>query len=309
METRVIVIGAGWTGLAAAKTYLEARPDVSLTIIDEDTSVGGVWSASRVYPGFIADSTAAIFDYSDFPMDAELGVDKWADLPAERVHAYLERYVDKFDLRKRCRLGTKVVRIEKCEGTKEKTTAWKVEVERETEDEESVKESLTCDKLIMATGINSTPNLPSDIDWSTFDGPILHSKDVGTKHHLLTSESVRRVTVVGGNKSAVDVVNMCALAGKEVDWVIRKEGYGPGILFEARTHGIHIGAIEAIRASSIPSPNILSSTGFWYWFLHSGKSKIGSGFQSWLMAKLSESALKEYEGSENTMKIAPDMKK
>jgi cation diffusion facilitator CzcD-associated flavoprotein CzcO len=189
-------------------------------------------------------------------MDAEQGVDKWADLPAEKVHAYLERYVDKFYLRKRCRLGTKVVRIERSEGTKEKTTTWKVEVETKSGNGTGAKESLACGKLIMATGINSIPNLPSDINWSNFDGPILHSKDVGAKHHLLTSELARRVVVIGGNKSAVDVANMCALAGKEVDWVIRKEGYGPGILLEARTHGIHVRAINAIKGASVPLPNI-----------------------------------------------------
>lgn len=94
--TSVIIIGAGWTSLAAAKTYLKLYPSISLTILDSDTTVGGIWSTSRIYPGLIADSPAAAFDYSDFPMDIELGIDKWADLPAELVHEYLERYVDIF---------------------------------------------------------------------------------------------------------------------------------------------------------------------------------------------------------------------
>ena len=305
--TRVIVIGAGWAGLAAAKTYLEVRPDVSLTIIDEDSSVGGVWSASRVYPGLIADSCAAIFDYSDFPMDVELGLeDKWADLPSATVHDYLEHYTDKFDLRRRCRLNTRVVKVLREEEPEESRTIWKVDVEKNT----GVRETLISDKLIVATGICSTSNLPEEIDWSNFDRPIMHSKEVGRKHQLLTNDTVHRVTIVGGNKSAVDVVNMCAMAGKEVDWVIRPEGYGPGILFEARTHGIHAGAFKAARASAIPSPNILATSGFWYWFFHSGKSRLGSKLLNWMLTKLSKSAMDGlYATNENTMKIAPDMKK
>jgi dimethylaniline monooxygenase (N-oxide forming) len=309
--TRVIVIGAGWTGLAAAKTYLEVRPNVSLTILDEDTSVGGVWSASRVHPGLIADSCAAIFDYSDLPMDVELGLDKWADLPSEIVHRYLEHYIDKFDLRRRCRLSTKVLKVVRDEESSEKGAVWRVEVETHpTPEKDGVKETLACDKLIVATGICSTSRLPEGIDWSNFDGPIIHSKEVGMKHQLLTKHAVHRVTVIGGNKSAVDVVNMCAIAGKEVDWVIRKEGYGPGVLFKARTHGIHAGAIKAARASAVPSPNILATSGFWYWFFHSGRSRVGSKFLKWMLAKLSSSAMEELYGkNENTMKIAPDMKK
>jgi dimethylaniline monooxygenase (N-oxide forming) len=310
IASSVIIIGAGWTGLAAAKTYLQLFPSISLTIIDADTTVGGVWSASRIYPGLIADSCAAIFDYSDFPMDEVLSIDKWADLPAEKVHEYLEAYVDKFDLRRRLRLGTRVIGAEKLEEIEGKG-GWTVEVEKAAVESEGpvAREVLLCDKLILATGTSSTPSFPRGIDWRSFEGPVMHSKEVGTKHQLLTADNVKRVTVVGGNKSAVDVVNLCALAGKEVDWVIRTEGYGPGFLFEARSHGIHAGAIKAIRASAIPSPNVLAMSGFWYRFFHSGKSWLGKRVLEFLLSKLDESAMSMYTRNENTMKIAPDLKK
>lgn len=307
--SRVIIIGAGWTGLAAAKTYLEVNPNVSLTILDEDSTVGGVWSASRVYPGLVADSCAAIFDYSDFPMHEELNLDKWADLPAEKIHEYLERYTDRFDLRKRCRLNTRVVKCERDEEIKE-GAIWKVEVEvRKQFEEYTVREIMLCDKLIVATGVTSTPNMPQGLDYKAYAGPVMHSREVGAKHDLLTADSIKRVTVVGGSKSAVDVVYLCALAGKEVDWVIREDGYGPILLFEPRSHGIHAGAIKAIRATTIASPSIHWSSGFWYRFLHSGKNKLGPKLLNWVMDKGSKSAIKNFYGrNENTMKIAPDIK-
>jgi dimethylaniline monooxygenase (N-oxide forming) len=309
-STRVIIIGAGWSGLAAAKTYLQINPNISLTIIDEDSTVGGVWSSARIYPGLIADSCAAIFDYSDFPMDKELGIDKWADLPAEKVHDYLERYTDKFDLRKRCKLNTKVLGVERDSEKGEEGYVWRLEAETKKDFEEhSVREVLLCDKLIVATGVSSTPSLP-DLDWSKFDGPVMHSKEVGKKYKVLTTDPIKRVTVVGGNKSAVEVVYLCALAGIEVDWVIREEGYGPGVLFEARTKGKHAGAIKAARASAIPFPNILATSGFWYWFFHSGKSQVGTFLLKWSLEKFSKKAIKSMYGkNEHTMKAAPDVKK
>lgn len=309
VPSRVIIIGAGWTGLAAAKTYLQINPNVSLTIIDEDSSVGGVWSESRVYPGLVADSCAAIFDYSDLPMDVELGIDKWADLPAEKVHEYLERYVDKFDLRRRCKLNTKVVNVERDENMKE-GAIWKVEVEVKKDFEEyTVREIILCDKLIVATGVTSTPNLPEGLEWREYNGPVMHSRDVGQKHKLLTADKIERVTVVGGSKSSIDVVFLCALAGKEVDWIIREDGYGPILLFEPRIHGILAQAIKNIRATTMLSPSILLSDGLWYRYFHSGQHKFGSKlFQAW-MEKMSTSTVKSFYGkNENTMKIAPDMK-
>ena len=186
--TRVIIIGAGWFGIAAAKTYLVLKPSIDLTIIDADSSVGGVWSASRVYPGLIADSPTANFDFSDLPMDEELGIDSWADLPAGKVHEYLERYVDRFDLRRRCRFNTKVLGVEKKEGGK---GGLRLKIEEDFGGRETKEQFLVCDKLIVAAGVNSIPNVPEDIDCTPYSGPVMHSKQVGIKHGLLTSEAVQ----------------------------------------------------------------------------------------------------------------------
>jgi hypothetical protein len=298
-------------GLAAAKTYLEINPSVELMIIDEDSTVGGVWSGSRAYPGLIADSCATIFDYSDFPMDVEMDVGPWADLPAEKVHDYFERYTDRFQLRGRCRLNTRVVRAERDESKADSGAIWKISVETPQPDgKDSIKGTLLCDKLIVATGTSSTPKMPTDIDWAKFDGPILHSKDVGTKYPQLLAENVKRVTIVGGNKSAVDIVNMCALAGKEVDWLIREDGTGPGLLFHSRSKdGTHVAKYKAMRASAVPFPNILVTKGFWYWFLHSGKSRSGAKLLKFGSDQMARRGIKSFYGkNENTMKIAPDLK-
>jgi len=48
---KVIMVGTGFTGLIAAKTYLAIDPNVDILLIDGESSIGGVWSASRIYPG------------------------------------------------------------------------------------------------------------------------------------------------------------------------------------------------------------------------------------------------------------------
>lgn len=246
-------------------------------------------------------------------MDGELGIPKWGDLEAEKVHEYLERYVDRFELRRCLRLGTKVVGVEKIgegEGGR-----WAVQVQRVgdadgagDEGERGGREMMVCDKLIIAAGVNSIPMFPEDIDWKDFTGPVMHSKDVGIKHGLLTAENASRVTVVGGNKSAVDVVYLCAKAGKEVDWIISPDGYGPGILFEPRTKsGTSYASIKLARVSLIPGPTVLNANGWWYWFLHSGKSWLGTWVLRMVMKMLTKDMMEMYRRNENTMKISPDL--
>jgi cation diffusion facilitator CzcD-associated flavoprotein CzcO len=49
----LVVIGAGWSGLVAAKTYLEVKPSSKVIVLDSESSVGGVWTKHRLYKGQI----------------------------------------------------------------------------------------------------------------------------------------------------------------------------------------------------------------------------------------------------------------
>jgi hypothetical protein len=86
---KVIIIGAGFSGLAAAKTYLAIDPSVDLLIIDGDSAIGGVWSASRIYPGLEYEAPAPMMNYSDFDIRKELGVKDWGDVTGDQVNEYI----------------------------------------------------------------------------------------------------------------------------------------------------------------------------------------------------------------------------
>ena len=249
----------------------------------------------------IADSPAGVFDYSDPSMKAEIGVEEWVDIPAEKVAEYLERYAEKFGLRQRCMLSTKVLQATKSEHGKE----WNVEVQKIGPDGKNDRESLVCDRSIVSTGLFSAPAWP-DIDFSYFEGPVMHSRDVGLRYRELLDEKHGEIVVIGGNKSAVDVINMCVLAGKTVHWLIREEGNGATMLFEVRRRGIHGAVFANGRWTSIPSPSIMSTDGFWYRFLHSGKSRLGMWLMKTYWRKGTATAFGKIEKlSENRQKLAP----
>ena len=261
----VIVIGAGWYGLAAAKTYLQFDPTISLAILDANSNVGGVWGTSQIYPGLVADSSAGLFEFSDLSISNELGVDEWADINASTVQTYLERYAQKFGTLQKCRFNTAVSKVERQAG------GWKIYIKPQ---EAGAKETFLCNKLIVATGVTSKPHM-LEIDASAFTGKILHSQGLGKHHGCLTSTAVKRVTVVGGNKSAAETVRLCALAGKVVTWLIRKEGRGPGMLFTTRSKEQHRAATGASRWTSVFRPGIYANRNWLHNFLYSGKSRLG----------------------------------
>jgi cation diffusion facilitator CzcD-associated flavoprotein CzcO len=190
-------------------------------------------------------------------------------LPSIKVFEYLKAYSEKFGLIERMRLSTKVTSVARNGDGK----AWDVRVQS-VWDVKGEEEVVTCDKLIIAAGLNSKPNWP-DVPRKDYNGMVIHTKDIGLHHQDLTSEKVKRVTVYGGCKSAVDVIIVCLMAGKKVDWVIRAEGNGPGMMGVTRKGGVHLG-ILAGRWKNILTPSIFATSGFWYRFLHSGNSGLGN---------------------------------
>lgn len=290
----VIILGAGWYGLAAAKTYLQFDPTISLTVVDSASSVGGVWGSSRIYPGLVADSPAGLFEFSDMKMSEELGVEEWADIPGQTVREYLEHYARKFGVLERCKFNTQASKVER-DGLK-----WNVHV---TFGGDTPKEEvLSCDKLIVATGATSQPRLP-DIDTSQFEGKVLHSKDLGKWHEFLTSSAVKKVTVVGGNKSAVETVTLCAMAGKTVTWLMRKEGKGPGILFTTRRNGQHRAADGASRWSSVFRPGIYATRSWLHLFLYSGKYPLGTWLRQQFWKLVTKKTIKEKHSTQENRKL------
>jgi dimethylaniline monooxygenase (N-oxide forming) len=86
---RVLVVGAGFNGIAAAKIYLEIDPLVDILLIDGESSIGGVWSASRIYPGLQYEMPAPMLDFPDMSMCKELGIEEWSDVDGDQVNDYL----------------------------------------------------------------------------------------------------------------------------------------------------------------------------------------------------------------------------
>ncbi|KAF2727507.1 FAD/NAD(P)-binding domain-containing protein [Polyplosphaeria fusca] len=310
MSPRVIVIGAGWAGLSAARTYSLVNPTADITILDDDDSVGGVWSVSRIYPGLLADSPRGLFEYSDLSMLDEDSVsldrpEKFGLIRGEEVHNYLHAYALKRDLLRRIRFRSRVIEAERLRHGANKAAGWRLTL--------STGETLDCDKLVVASGLYSAPHVPDIQGLDAFAGLSMHSKLLGKQHHRLASPDIKSVFVVGGCKSATETVNLClALPNKpQIHWIVRGNEYGVPILYNDPTLPISILSANNTRILSAFSPSIFDTESWFHQFFHSGRWWLGNWLYSkfWSLVAWSLMRDAEYDKSEQGRMIKPDVDK
>src|SRR4051812_21767659 len=98
----VCVIGAGVSGLAAAKAF-SARGH-RVTIVERSADLGGVWEPARSYPDVQTQSPKDLYRYTNRAMP-----DAYPEWPTgPQVHAYLNDYANSFGLDRMLRLNTVV---------------------------------------------------------------------------------------------------------------------------------------------------------------------------------------------------------
>lgn len=99
-------------------------------------------------------------------------------------------------------------------------------------------------------------------------GKMIHSVDWADAS-FLQNQTLKRVVVIGGGKSAADMIYQCVKAGKQVSWIIRKSGKGPGGFVPGNAMGWSKNHSE-LGVSRLGTYFILSRLGpkgWWYYFL------------------------------------------
>ena len=207
-KKKVAVIGAGVSGLAAAKAFAERGHDVQG--FERSRDFGGVWELSRSYPDVQTQSPKALYHFTDHPYGAD--VPEWPKGPD--VHAYLHSYAEKHNLARLFALGTSVTAMERRADGK---PGWTLTLEA---DGQSRSEDF--DFVSVCTGQFSDKNVathPGEEAFTAQGGQVIHSSEY-TDPALMKGQ---RVVVLGGSKSATDIaVNAAKNGAKSVTLVYRE---------------------------------------------------------------------------------------
>ncbi|KAI0117453.1 hypothetical protein F4814DRAFT_416350 [Daldinia grandis] len=198
MAKSVCIVGAGPSGLVAAKTLLHDTPESSfnVTIFEAQSRVGGLWPTRKddagglVHPLMVTNQSKHTVQFSDFA---------WKDSDPQfprawQVGQYLERYINEYsgaDIR----LGHKVVKAD-LQGN----GSWNVQTESS-----GGSEITAFDYLLVTTGFFGKPIWPNHVP-KEVDVPIIHSSEYRDLKSLLAKSNRHggKILVVGGQMSGIE---------------------------------------------------------------------------------------------------------
>src|SRR5689334_14605443 len=206
----VLIVGAGISGIAAAR-YLQTRcPAKSYAILEARAAIGGTWDLFR-YPGVRSDSDMHTLGYSFRPWKEAKAI---ADGPA--ILKYVRETAAIFGIDQRIRFNQRV----RSASWSSEEGVWTVEVECGPEREAT---TLTCNFLFMCTGYYEyaqgfTPQWPGV---ERFTGRIVHPQQWPDD----LDYTGKRVVVIGSGATAVTLVPAMAETAAHVTMVQRSPTY------------------------------------------------------------------------------------
>ncbi|XP_010459584.1 PREDICTED: probable flavin-containing monooxygenase 1 isoform X2 [Camelina sativa] len=234
-SSRVAIIGAGVSGLAAAKNLAHHNP----TVFEASDSVGGVWR-SCTYETTKLQSARVDYEFSDFPWPSR---DDPTFPSYVEILDYLESYAKHFDLLKFMKFGSKVIEV-RFTGDGETPQmvdlgaygnllpgkpVWEVAVQ--TGDSGDIQWH-AFEFVVVCTGkfgdVPRIPAFPAMKGPEIFKGKVMHSMDYCKLEKEEASSLLhgKKVAVIGFKKSAIDLAFESALAnqgegGKACTMVVR----------------------------------------------------------------------------------------
>jgi len=183
---RVCVIGAGPSGIGAAKALLAAGLEVE--VYERNREVGGNWifkptpSYSSVFETTHIISSKTLSEYDGFPMPSD-----YPDYPGHaQLKAYFQAYAEHFGVAPHIHFGVDVQSAEPLPGG-----GWQLTLD----DGRTERFSHLC----VASGHHWKPRQPSYP--GRYDGELLHSHDFKSAAPFRG----KRVLVIGGGNSACDI--------------------------------------------------------------------------------------------------------
>ena len=238
-KTKVLIIGAGRTGMLAAR-HISTVPNCEVTVVEAKSEIGGLWSydelnefhpkaqeAKRsdnyyrlyncfqgaIYPHLITNLPSTFMSYKDFTISDFLS--KPPEFLSQKEYcSYLNAYWDYFDLKKFVSFNTLVKSVRLYENLSEDERSQIKDLPPRTfvvttvdSKGESISQNpkiSTYDYVIVGSGMHVKPYRPTLNDISKFKGFVMHSKDFREPDDPIYKD--KTILMLGGSYSSFDLM-------------------------------------------------------------------------------------------------------
>ncbi len=204
----VIIVGAGLSGIGAARQLMDHCPGKSFALLEARDAIGGTWDLFR-YPGIRSDSDMYTMGYDSKPWLEPKAI---ADGPS--ILSYVQEAARERGIDKRIRFGHRM----KHAAWSSADGRWTLECERDGE-----RVTLSCNVLLMCSGYYTyahghTPSFAGSAD---FGGRIVHPQlwpqDLDYRG--------KRVVIIGSGATAMTLVPAMAREAANVTMLQRSPTY------------------------------------------------------------------------------------
>lgn len=209
--TSNLIVGAGPSGLVAAKTLLHNAPKDAflVSVFDSKHDVGGLWPTSsadgdrQVHPMMVANQSKHTMHFSDHAWEDGSPQFPLAWMVGRYLSHYMSRYLTGqpgFEIKLRTRVMNTTPRDGGAKG-------WDVVVQTDGEGEQS----RVFDHVLVASGFFGKPIIPEALQ-RPCDVPVLHSSAYRDLKSLLGKgrPDGGKILVVGGQMSGIEIAGTIA---------------------------------------------------------------------------------------------------
>lgn len=209
----VIIIGAGLSGIGAARALTARCPDKRFLILERRQAIGGTWDLFR-YPGIRSDSDMYTLGYSYKPWVGRKAIADGAD-----IKRYIEEIAEESGVIHNIRFGHQVISASWCS----EQALWTLVARVTGADGSEREQQLQTRFLSFCSGYYSydegyRPDFPNE---SAFAGQIIHPQFWPEELDCRG----KRVVVIGSGATAVTLVPALAEQGAEVTMLQRSPSY------------------------------------------------------------------------------------
>ncbi|KIM49249.1 hypothetical protein M413DRAFT_438422 [Hebeloma cylindrosporum] len=260
---KVVIVGAGPSGLVTCKTFLEAaNPDFPFEpiILEQEGDIGGTFRyRSYEYSNLV--SSKQLTSFSDF----RLPLSHPDHLTLQEYVKYLEDYASAFQLKRRIQLNCRVINIRRSSsGPGHIVSFVRRRFLRLGEQEwEETPETISADYVALCAGLHVTPAIPkvqglehildsANHGDSEYPPSVFHSAEYKERSQL----TGRRVMILGSGETGMDLAYEAVKAGAKQVVMCSRSGF---LSFPKALNDFQIFGIKFESKTPVPIDTLITN--------------------------------------------------